>query len=52
VASISGKLFQLEIGIDAIALATLFSMAVGILFGLYPAKRADSLQPVEALRYE
>jgi putative ABC transport system permease protein len=51
VASSSGTPFQPEIGLDAIAMATLFSMAVGILFGLYPANRAASLQPVEALRY-
>ncbi|MBL7164358.1 MAG: ABC transporter permease [Anaerolineales bacterium] len=38
------------IGLDAVLMATLFSGAVGIFFGLYPANRAASLEPVEALR--
>jgi ABC-type antimicrobial peptide transport system permease subunit len=48
----AGVGLDVQVQVSSILLATSISIMIGVFFGLYPARRAANLNPIDALRYE
>jgi putative ABC transport system permease protein len=44
--------WPVQMSVESVLIAALFSIAVGVFFGYYPARKASLLDPIEALHYD
>ena len=51
-AKVSGSAVSAAPSIKSMVIAVLFSLAIGVFFGYYPANKAAKMNPIDALRYE
>lgn len=49
---IGGEDVNYALSVSVVWIAILFSMGIGIIFGIYPANKAAKKKPIDALRYE
>ena len=51
-AKVSGEAVKAVPSVQSMVIAVVFSLAIGVFFGYYPANKAAKMNPIDALRYE